>query len=181
MIKIVVTGGPGTGKTTTIHELAKRGYLTIKEAARSVIEEELSITGNALPWSDVGTFQKKVFLEQLKNEEQVEKYEGIVFLDRSMIDGFAYYKLAGIVPYDKLIKSAITRKYSMIFYLEPIENYTTDNMRREDKETALKIGKLVFDIYKKLGYPIISVPAMPVEDRVNMIEYTVLKQQLLRI
>ena len=38
----VITGGPSTGKTTLLEELAKRGYKTIPEVARVVIDEGIA-------------------------------------------------------------------------------------------------------------------------------------------
>ncbi|NQV77116.1 MAG: ATP-binding protein, partial [Lutibacter sp.] len=35
--KIVITGGPGTGKSTIIEELAKRNFTCMKEISREVI------------------------------------------------------------------------------------------------------------------------------------------------
>lgn len=37
MQKIVLTGGPGTGKTSIIDELHKRGYLCQQEVSRRII------------------------------------------------------------------------------------------------------------------------------------------------
>ena len=34
--KIVITGGPGTGKSTLINELIKRGYTCLEEISRQV-------------------------------------------------------------------------------------------------------------------------------------------------
>ena len=38
----VITGGPSTGKTALLEELAKRGYQTKPEAARVYIDDEIS-------------------------------------------------------------------------------------------------------------------------------------------
>ena len=35
--KIVITGGPGTGKSSIINELTKRGYTCYEEISRQVI------------------------------------------------------------------------------------------------------------------------------------------------
>ncbi|MGE4512409.1 MAG: AAA family ATPase, partial [Chryseobacterium sp.] len=36
----VITGGPGTGKTTLLNALSANLYKTIQEAARAIIREE---------------------------------------------------------------------------------------------------------------------------------------------
>jgi len=40
MVKYVITGGPGTGKTTLIHELQQQRYAIVPEAAGQIIQEE---------------------------------------------------------------------------------------------------------------------------------------------
>ncbi len=45
----VVTGGPGSGKTTLIAALAARGYQTTVEAGRAIIREQMETGGTALP------------------------------------------------------------------------------------------------------------------------------------
>ncbi|WP_259964902.1 AAA family ATPase [Leisingera aquaemixtae] len=47
-----VTGGPGTGKTSLITELARRDFQTIPESGRAIIREEMQTGGDALPWAD---------------------------------------------------------------------------------------------------------------------------------
>ena len=48
----VLTGGPGSGKTTLIQALAKRGFATAPEAGRGIIRDQQAIGGAALPWAD---------------------------------------------------------------------------------------------------------------------------------
>ncbi|WMS43739.1 AAA family ATPase [Acuticoccus sp. MNP-M23] len=47
---LVVTGGPGAGKTSLITELARRGFYTIPESGRAIIRKEIASGGGALPW-----------------------------------------------------------------------------------------------------------------------------------
>jgi predicted ATPase len=41
----VVTGGPGSGKTTLIEALARRGYAHTVEAGRAIIQDQTAIDG----------------------------------------------------------------------------------------------------------------------------------------
>lgn len=47
----VLTGGPGSGKTTLIEALRSAGFATSVEAGRGIIRDQLAIGGPALPWS----------------------------------------------------------------------------------------------------------------------------------
>jgi len=56
----ILTGGPGTGKTSVLEELEKRGYAVKPEAATMLIRQELA-NGITAPWSKPG-FQLKISL-----------------------------------------------------------------------------------------------------------------------
>ncbi|RLI44817.1 hypothetical protein DRO69_06575, partial [Candidatus Bathyarchaeota archaeon] len=43
--KCVITGGPGSGKTTLVNKLSSLGFKVIPEAARLVVEREAKLTG----------------------------------------------------------------------------------------------------------------------------------------
>lgn len=44
----IITGGPGTGKTTITEELKRRGYYCVDEVARQIIKEQVENNGDAL-------------------------------------------------------------------------------------------------------------------------------------
>ena len=52
----VITGGPGSGKSTLIDALAGHGICTMPEAGRAIIRDQVAIGGEALPWSDRRAF-----------------------------------------------------------------------------------------------------------------------------
>lgn len=52
----VITGGPGSGKTSLIDALAAEGVRHMPEAGRAIIQDQVDIGGTALPWSDREAF-----------------------------------------------------------------------------------------------------------------------------
>ena len=44
----IITGGPGSGKSTVIDALGKVGFLCADEVGRQIIQEQLKIGGDAL-------------------------------------------------------------------------------------------------------------------------------------
>jgi predicted ATPase len=46
---VVITGGPGSRKSTFVEALAAHGLSHMPEAGRAIIQDQLAIGGNALP------------------------------------------------------------------------------------------------------------------------------------
>ncbi|MDZ7846617.1 MAG: AAA family ATPase [Owenweeksia sp.] len=49
MKRVIITGGPGTGKTSVLSILSQLGYPTHEEISRKVIREELQKTVRSYP------------------------------------------------------------------------------------------------------------------------------------
>lgn len=50
--RFILTGGPGSGKSTIIDKIMKRGFWCSKESGRGVIQDQVNIGGDALPWAN---------------------------------------------------------------------------------------------------------------------------------
>ena len=162
LMKYVVTGGPCSGKTSVIEVLETKGYRIIEEAARLVIKN-----GNVFPWVDLGKFQDAILKKQLELEKSLEG--DIMFLDRGLIDGVAYYKFANIKMPDELVMVCKENRYDKVFLLDMLVTYESDLERKEDEGTAERIHRLVKESYEEFNYKIIEVPVMDVEERVKFI------------
>src|SRR3989344_7362341 len=91
----VITGGPGSGKTTTVNILKQRGYQTTIEHARHYIDTQ-RITGKSVEEIRANqlVFQHGVLDMQIQQERSLSPNE-VVFLDRAMPDQKAYYCFLG--------------------------------------------------------------------------------------
>jgi predicted ATPase len=78
----VVTGGPGSGKSTLIEALTARGLCTMAEAGRAIIRDQVAIGGEALPWADRGTFAELMLSWDIRSYRSALKIEGPVIFDR---------------------------------------------------------------------------------------------------
>lgn len=168
--KYVLTGGPGTGKSTTLAELAKKGYQTVPEAARLVIQEEQGKEGGilpCLPWTNLYEFQRRVLERQLDLESRLNP--AVAFLDRGGLDSIAYCWQGRIETPPEVLKAARERHYHGVFVLEPLPNYIQDQERRENLNTARELHQYIQDVYRKYGYQPITVPVLPVAERAQFI------------
>lgn len=163
----VITGGPSSGKTTVVNELAKLGFLTYPETARLFINGEIK-KGKLIKEirENEAEFQKKVLKMKIEIEKLAPK-DKIVFFDRAIPDSIAYYQICGLDP-KEVLKFCKKKRYRKIFFLEQLL-FKNDYARVEDGKTVKKLNKLLKASYNKLGYKIINIPAMLVKDRVKKI------------
>ncbi len=169
--KIVITGGPGTGKSTVIDELSNRKFLCMPEISRQVTLnarekgiEQLFLTKPLL--------FSELLLEGRVNQyiEAEKKNTDLVFFDRGIPDVHAYMNYISIdYPKTYETKSNLYR-YDYIFLMPPWEEiYISDNERYENFEQALAIHNHLERTYKNLKYPIIEVPIGTVQQRTDFI------------
>ncbi len=169
--KIVITGGPGTGKSTVIEELAKRQFMCMHEISREVTLnarkkgiEQLFLTQPLL--------FSELLLEGRVNQyiEAEKKDYDIVFFDRGIPDVHAYMNYICIDYPDSYIKKSKLYKYTHIFLMPPWEEiYISDSERYENFEQALAIHNHLERTYKELGYRIIEVPKGGINERTDFI------------
>ena len=164
----VITGGPSTGKTTTIDLLQKQGYLTTIEHARHYIDT-MHNEGNSV--EEIRSNKKKFqlgVLEMQIAEERLLKKEDMVFLDRAIPDAMAYYQFLNLDYDEKLLNAVNGVSYKKISILDRLP-FTKDYARTENEDDQKLIHQLIIESYTNLGFTIVFVPVLPPEERVKFI------------
>ena len=105
----VITGGPGSGKTTLIDALQQAGYARSIEAGRGVIQEQMAIGGRALPWSDRMAFAELMLVWEMRSYRMAQEWSGSVFFDRGLADVVGY--LRGIQSQCRAVHNTIYELY----------------------------------------------------------------------
>lgn len=164
----VITGGPSSGKTTTVNLLKERGYITTIEHARHYLDTQRLKGKNIEEVRNNQTkFQLGVLEMQIEQENQILP-ELLVFLDRAIPDALAYYRFLNLPEDEKLTEALRTVSYKKIFLLDCLP-LVKDYARTEDGAAQKKIHALLIQVYESLGFPIIQVPVLKPEERVDFI------------
>ncbi|MDG3086843.1 AAA family ATPase [Vibrio hannami] len=155
---IIITGGPGAGKTTIINALSEMGHATYPESSRRLIEEQSAIENGVLPWHDMAGFVKLCLGVMGDQKLQALYDDGYSFLDRAIGDLSAYSIMSGLTPSGEL-KEAALGYYSTVFVCRPNKvTYVQDEVRPYPFEQAIEIHELLVSTYQSLGYEVIEVP-----------------------
>lgn len=164
----VITGGPCAGKTTLINYLRSKGFYTVDEAARLVVEKGIFSKEDFVNKEKRKELQEVVLNLQIYLEENIPD-NTIAFLDRGAIDGVAYLWIVGLNPSEKCIEICKKRNYKAVFILEQLEYYFTDNVRYESYEEGREIHKLIIKAYEQFGYRPYFIKRDTVENRAEEI------------
>lgn len=159
--KIVLTGGPCTGKTTVLDNIrdyySKNGFrvIVVSETATEIINDGIKCFGID-KLVDVVDFQELVLRLQLLKEDIVDsvvRYKTdediLVVYDRGTLDGEAYVNPEIFSKVMKRVDPSLTRekllsRYDMVLVLIGDKSFytlETNSARKESADEALEIGK----------------------------------------
>lgn len=182
MIKIPISGGPHTGKTTLIEAL--RGEFPeahfVPEPAETVITRELAKQAlnpdyiPVAPWIDYTTFGPAVADESTKLEADVPNDANLVFQDRSLIDTIAYAQLNGFEEFVPEVERRVRlANYAFALFCEPVGTYTATDVRRETDEEARQTHEYLARAYEASGIRVVHLPAVSVQERISIVRASV--------
>ncbi|MTI32341.1 uroporphyrinogen-III C-methyltransferase [Xanthovirga aplysinae] len=164
---IIITGGPGSGKTTLINQLERMGFGKAEEVHRKIIQKEQNSGGNGLPWEDFERFAV-LAKEAFNNNFQITHSSCFLFHDRGILDLEAYQRY---YAKDLEISFEEFRNYEKtVFWLKPNGSwYRNDPQRPQSLEEALHLGDLIYQNYSEKGYEVVEVKGKNSKEKAQFI------------
>lgn len=169
--KIVITGGPGTGKSTVIDHLEKMKFTCMPEISRTITKEAQESGIDQLFLTDPLLFSKLLLEGRINQYQEADlQHSSTVFFDRGIPDIHGYMDYIGMDYPIEYIEKSNEFRYSTVFMMPPWKGiYKTDNERYESFEQSLVIYRNLINAYEAMDYSIITVPEGSISSRVDFI------------
>ena len=168
--RIVLTGAPGTGKTSLIEALGALDYPVHRENARAWISEHIERPDAPMPWHRLEEFSRKMI------EAGIDSYDRALpgefnFYDRGLPDTLAYLKVDGKPIPSEWISLMTTYRYEEPVFIAPLwpDISSPDTERKESLDQALRIHEALSEVYDSLGYRLVELPKAPLEERLDFV------------
>ncbi|MDE1178396.1 MAG: AAA family ATPase [Edaphobacter sp.] len=170
---IVITGGPGAGKTALLDELQQRGFAVAPEVAREIIREQMASGGDAVPWSNREAFARQMLVRSIGQWQQLQSAEGLVFVDRGIPDTLCYARLAGLSRemQQDAYAACCEMRYATPVFIAPAwqQIYETDMERKQSFEEAEATFERMRETYEDCSYSLKQLPLVSVGERADFV------------
>ncbi|QKW07183.1 AAA family ATPase [Streptomyces sp. NA04227] len=190
---VVITGGPGAGKSTLIDRLQEAGFARSQEAGRGVIQDQTAVGGRALPWTDPDLFAELMLCWELRSYRDLAAHAarsvspgsaasaasagpdspspGPVFFDRGIPDIVGYLRLENRPVPAHIDTAAREFRYHRRVFIAPPwpEIYRRDAERRQSLADAERTYASMVTTYTEYGYELVRLPRVSVAERVRFV------------
>lgn len=156
MKRVVITGAPGTGKSSLLLELGNRSFHVMPETYRWLRVLQAVETENKphLQPLKEDLFLLHAALQQFVEDQPSSDVDDYCFFDRCMIDIFAYCRTYQQTTQLNLAWQLAQRSAAGLFcaFLLPVlTNIRQDNLRKEGIEEAQRLSLVIQDTYQLCG------------------------------
>ena len=170
-LKVVLTGGPGAGKSMTLDALAKLGMTVATDHARSIIQERKE--RGLSPRPELSEFARSIFERDRAAFEHASTSGNplAVFFERGIVDSVGF--LTSLEQMTRDEAAATIRSYpyfQSVFAFPPWpEIYRADAERDQTFTESVSTYKNIVMWYQTHGYKVIEVPKGPVNFRAEFV------------
>jgi len=157
---VVITGGPGAGKTTVLRELEQRGFGCVPEVARQIIQEQVRACGDAVPWANADRYCRLMLERSIASYRENHPAYTVTFCDRGIPDTLCAARLLRLPWESEVLAACEEYRYGTRVFLAPPwrEIYETDAERKQTYDEAVRTYELLASIYRNCGYEVVEIP-----------------------
>ena len=173
MKRYILTGTPGSGKTSMLHELKRQGYAVVEEAATDVIAREQGL-GNAEPWLQADFIESIVRVQKQRQLEASTSPDELQWYDRSPICTLALSRYLGypacaalLEELERIEREGIYQR--RVFFIEHLGFCQPTEARKITFEESLVFEKIHEETYTSLGYDLLKIAPEALSERVQRI------------
>jgi len=175
----VITGASGSGKSTILDEIARRGFACVEEVGRRVVREQKQLGEAGTPWQNHVRFMELLFSQSLEAYASALNLQPPVFFDRALPECLSYARSLVGAARSKALRQISTLRYNRCVLFAPpwAEIYTTDEERMHSFEEGVAYHRAELAAYAECGYSLLEIPRGSVEARATF----VISQALARV
>lgn len=168
--RFIISGGPGSGKTTLIRELLARGETCCPEVSRELIREQMLTGGTLLPWNNLEHFAQEC-ARRMRQQLAAAPADCRVFFDRGLPDVIGYLRRAGLETSE--LADARALYGPIVFFAPPWPAiYVNDPERPQSYAESCELSVHIRAAYLELGFQIVDLPRTAVGARADFIQNT---------
>lgn len=165
----LVTGAPGSGKTTLIRSLQQLNFDTVEDPGRAVLVNYACQRNNKTdPRADYLLFQQIVRKRAVKTflvQDPLEK----IYFDYGVAECLAFLKASNIPWREEFVEAAVSIKFDKVFLCSLVPVLSEDTLRTETKERREELQCLIGEIYSSLGHTVKLIPCLTLDERLKLV------------
>jgi predicted ATPase len=165
----VITGGPGSGKTTFCEQLSRGGIAIGRESGRAILART---DGHDLREQSPPSYALEILQMDVENFKRANAGSATWLFDRDFADNAGFLDLMDLPIPNELEQACRNYRYAGPIFVAPPwrEIYHGDDDRIQDWQEAKATYVAITAAWKEYGYDLVELPKASVEELVLFVK-----------